>query len=138
MPRAILSLCVAVLIAGCRLHGAVAPPTPVPHKLGYTSGQGWFVYFSGTAGTVTVPSGSYVTGLSCHATGSGASLTITPDGPNIPTPTAGSAIPIPAGAAYSLSRPVIAGNANELGAGSVFVFAGTDAYIVTTYVIGGP
>lgn len=111
-----------------------------PRRIGATYGAGVdaFFYATGTSGTYTVPAGAYVTSLSCHATGSSATLTITPSGPSIVGPIAGSPIPIPAGGAYSLSRPVLAGYANELGAGSVFVFTGTDAYVITLYLVGGP
>jgi hypothetical protein len=150
VPLAVLLVVLAVLGAdpllaiGCGQHEQVAPPVPSafpsdePHRLGWAPGNAAFFYTAGTAGTVTVSAGSYVTGLSAHATGGGATLTITPSGPQVTSPAAGPGIPIPAGGAYSLSRPVLVGNSNELGTGSTLVFAGTDAYIVTFYQAGGP
>jgi hypothetical protein len=107
-------------------------------RAAWVSGNGSLYYAAGTAGTVTVAAGSYVTGVSCHATGAGATLTITPNGPGVADAAAGAAIPIPAGGAYSLARPVLVGNSQELGTGSIFVFSGTDAYVVTLEHVGGP
>jgi hypothetical protein len=96
-----------------------------------------FSYAAGASGAVTVPAGSYVVGLWCHATGAGATLTITAAGPDVSTPVAGPAIPIPPGAALSLSRPLLLGNSDELGTGSVLVFAGTDSFLVALFGAGG-
>ena len=123
---------------------ASTPPNPSAAELGhhklaaYAPGTDAMTYAAGAAATVTVPAGVYVTGLSCHATGGGATLTITPSGPSITSPTAGPSIPIPAGGGFSLGRPWLASNANELGAGTVLVFAGTDSYFVGYYALGGP
>jgi hypothetical protein len=101
-----------------------------------------FVVATGVSGTYTVPRG-YVVSISAVAAsgladagidaGGYGTITITPDGPSI---TDGSAvtqppIPIPAGYAYSVSRPVIQGSTNELGTGTVIVFSNTVAYTVT-------
>jgi hypothetical protein len=137
MRRLLLLLLSLVALAACVPKAAAGPPVPRPRLAAYAPGNGRFFYAAGTAGTVTVAAGSYVTGLSCHATGAGATLTITPAGPDVTVPVAGPAIPIPAGGALSLSRPLLLGNSDELGTGSILVFAGTDAYVVTFYQAGG-
>lgn len=115
---------------------ATAPPKHV--RASWSAGNGRFFYAGGTNGTYTVPGGAFVTGISAHATGGGATLTMTPAGPDVTSPVTGPAIPIPAGAALSLSRPLLTGNSDELGVGSVLVFTNTDAYIVTLFQGGGP
>ena len=142
MPRLVLLL-FASLLAGCIHFGnCPAPPAPAaaPHVVhaSWSPGNGRFFYAAGTSGTVTVAAGSYVTGISCHATGSGATLTITPSGPDVTSPVAGPAIPIPQNGALSLSKPLLTGNSDELGTGSTLVFSSTDAYIVTLFAGGGP
>ena len=87
------------------------------------------VIATGTSGTYTVPYG-YVTGVSAIAGGSGGTLTITPNGPTIVDAQAQPTITIPAGWAWTLPRPVIAGASYEMGAGTVFVFTGTLSYTV--------
>lgn len=101
-----------------------------------------FVVATGISGSYTVPRG-YVVSISAVAAnglpeagidaGGYGTITITPNGPSI---TDGSAvtqppIPIPAGYAYSVSRPVIQGSSIELGTGSVIVFSNTVAYTIT-------
>ena len=121
---------------------AGTPPAPAPtgnlHIGAYAPGTDGLTYATGTSGTYTVPTGVYVTGLSCYATAGGASLTITPSGPSITDAQAGSAITIAAGQGFSLGRPWLAGNANELGAGSVLVFSGTASYFISMYALGAP
>jgi hypothetical protein len=147
-------LTAALLLAMACASCDAMPPTPAAMALagdagqvashhpllaaGFTAGTDAFSYAAGTAGTYTVPAGTYVTSLTAHATGSGATLTMTPSGPNVTSPVAGPAIAIPAGAAYALNRPVLSGQANELGAGTTLVFAETDSYVVTLYAVGGP
>jgi hypothetical protein len=80
-------------------------------------------YDTGSAGTVTVPSGKSVLMITCHATTAG-TLTITPKGAG-QTGTAGGAIPIPAGAALTFEM------LGAIGEGTVLVFSGTDSYLVT-------
>ena len=119
------------------------PPTsPAPakgHRLGlsWAPGTDAFFYASGTSGTYTVPTGAYVTSWSAHATSAG-TVVVTPSGPQITDAQAGSTITLPAGSAYNMSKPALAGNANELGAGTTFVFTSTDAYVITMYLVGGP
>ena len=119
--------------------GATVPaaPTGNMHIGAYAPGTDGLPYATGTSGTYTVPTGVYVTGLSCYATAGGASLTITPSGPSITDAQAG-AIAIAAGQGFSLGRPWLAGNANELGAGSVLAFSGTASYFIAMYAIGAP
>ena len=143
MHKLVTAALLALACAACdpaQGQAAPAPTAAAPMRLGagLAPGTDAFTLAAGTAGTVTVPTGVFVTSLSCHATGSGATLTITPSGPNITDAAAQPAIPVPAGGAYALARPVLAGNANELGAGTTIVFSGTDAYSVTMYAIGGP
>lgn len=120
-----------------------------------------FSYAAGTSGTFVVPVGVYVIGWWAHSTAGGtASFTPTgprefptcaswdagPDpydaaadtGPDLfdaaPPATCratGSSITIPAGSSFGLSVPVLAGNVDELGAGTTFVFTSTDSYVVT-------
>jgi hypothetical protein len=122
---------------------AETPPAATAPAKGHRLLASWapgtdaFFYQSDTSGTYTVPSGAYVTSWSAHST-SGATVAITPSGPNIVDAQAGTNITIPAGSAYNMSKPALAGNANELGAGTVFVFTGTDAYVITMYLLGGP
>lgn len=86
-----------------------------------------FSYDAGTAGTVTVPSGKIVV-MFTAASIAGGSMTIAPGGPNQPTPSAGSSIPIPAGIPLSLAwEPGM----SPLGGGTVFVFTSTDSYLIT-------
>jgi hypothetical protein len=98
------------------------------------------VFATGVSGTYIVPRG-YVVGFSAVAsttadagvdggTGGYATVTITPSGPNVGTPVAQPPIYIPAGLNYSTGRPVIQGNTNELGVGSIFVFSGTSTYTI--------
>ncbi len=79
-------------------------------------------YASGVSGTYTVPAGAYVLGVTCHATTAGA-LTLNPTGGS------NSAIPLPAGSAFSIAEPLLGTN-GQLVAGSTIVFAGTDSYVV--------
>jgi hypothetical protein len=102
------------------------------------SGGSRFFYASGASGSYTVPAGAFVTGIWCHSSGDGATLTITPARPDVRTPVAGPAIPIPSGAVLSVGRPTLAGNSDELGTGSVLTFVGSDAYLVTLFGEGGP
>jgi hypothetical protein len=121
---------------GCR--GAPAPsssPDPSGHAdLTYGSqpkpGLASFFYSAGTAGTVTVPANAYVSGIAAHATNSGATLTLTPEGPGVIDASAGTAIPIPAGVGFALGRPVLYGSTFELGPGTIIVTSGTDSYFV--------
>ena len=99
------------------------------------------VFATGVSGTYTVPRG-YVVGLSAIASatadggldsgGVGATVTITPNGPNITDGAAVTQPPIliPAGYNWSVGRPVIQGNENEMGKGTVIVFYGTQTYTV--------
>lgn len=123
-------LALAFLIGACR--GADPAPTP-PAPAGYAPGQGLFFYATGISGTYTVPAGAYVTAITCHASASSATLTLTPSGPGVTSPEAGQPIAIPVGGALTLARPILQGNASELGAGSVIVFTNTDTYLVTLY-----
>jgi hypothetical protein len=129
-------------LSGCVHFGKCPAPAASDarpaHPLKWSPGNGQFFYAAGSSGTYTVPAGSYVTGVSCHATGGGATLTMTPNGPGVVSPVAGPSVPIPAGAALSLTRPLLQGNSQEFGTGSVFVFANTDAYILTLTQVGGP
>jgi hypothetical protein len=90
-----------------------------------------FSYDTGTAGTVTVGAGKFVTSLSCYSS-AGGTLTITPKGPN-QTSTAGSAITIPAGTPFTLPWPAC----SALGPTTELVFASTDSYVVTYAKSGG-
>jgi hypothetical protein len=98
------------------------------------------VFATGVSGTYTVPRG-YVVGLSAIASanpdggldsgGVGATVTITPTGPGITgSPVTQPPILIPAGYNWSVGRPVIQGSANEMGAGTVIVFYGTQTYTI--------
>ena len=99
------------------------------------------VFATGVSGTYTVPRG-YVVGLSAIASanpdggldsgGVGATVTITPNGPSITDGAAVTQPPIliPAGYNWSIGRPVIQGNANEMGTGTKIVFYGTQTYTV--------
>ena len=113
-----------------------APPPPpsategVPLKT-VTPGKSRFLTAAGTAGTYTVPAGAYITSFSCHASGAGATLVITANGPGITIPEAGASIVIPPSGAYGLDATVL--TPLTLGAGSTLVFTGTDAYAVTLY-----
>ena len=88
-----------------------------------------YSYAAGASGTVTVPTSTFVTGFSCHATSAG-TLTIAPSGPDVTSPVTGPSIPIPAGTSLSVSAPTLHGQQDELGDGTVFTFTGTDSYIV--------
>ena len=133
--------------ASCSPKSTPPPPgveagleASVDHRAAsYAPGNGRFFYAAGTAATYTVPSGAFVTGLSCvHATGAGATLTLTPAGPDVTSPVTGPAIPIPAGGAFSLSKPLLIGQAwTSLGVGTTIVFSGTDSYVVLLYQGGG-
>lgn len=85
-----------------------------------------YAYATGASGTVTVPNGSLVIGLSCMSVNQAGTLTIAPGGAN-QTGAVGGAIPIPQTGAYV--QPIQAG-LMQLGGGTVFVFAGTDSYVV--------
>lgn len=123
-----------------RRRAAAAYPNPTVDALATTSG---------TSGTFVVPSGAYVTSWWAHAAagGAGGTVTIAPSGPgSYPTcyasdastcRDAGPSITIPAGVAFSLEIPTLKGGADELGAGSVFVFAGTDSFAITVNGPGG-
>lgn len=121
-----------------RRRAAAAYPNPTVDALATTSG---------TSGTFVVPSGAYVTSWWAHAAagGAGGTVTIAPSGPGsyatcyvsdaATCRDAGPAITIPAGVAFTLEIPTLKGGADELGAGSVFVFAGTDSFAIT---VNGP
>jgi len=86
-----------------------------------------FSYDAGVSGTVTVPAGKQVIGMSCLSIGGG-SFTVAPGGANQPSPpTAGPSVPLPAGVAFDLSNSSIL---SQLGGGTVFTFTGTDTYMV--------
>lgn len=89
-----------------------------------------FKYNAGVSGTVTVPSGRAVTGITAHASASGASMTIAAQGADTAADPTGDSIPIPAGASISLGVPVIEQNDEQLGPGTVIVFTGTDSYLI--------
>lgn len=96
-----------------------------------------FKYNAGASGTVTVPAGRAVTGVTAHATGSGATLTIAAKGDNTPADSTGDSIPIPAGTSISFGVPVIEEDVDQLGPGTVFTFTGTDSYLVIYRQIKG-
>jgi hypothetical protein len=99
-----------------------------------------FVVATGISGSYTVPRG-YVVSISAVAAnglpeagidaGGYGTITITPNGPTITDASTQPPIPIPAGYAYSVSRPVIQGSSIELGTGTVIVFSNTVAYTIT-------
>jgi hypothetical protein len=97
-----------------------------------------FSYDAGASGTVTVPAGKKVVGIACHASGAG-SFTIAPTGPNDAAAVTGASIPLPAGTSFSIGRPVLDGDQNEVGPGSVIIFTGTDSYFVAyeNYIVSG-
>lgn len=102
---------------------ALAAPAPGPAS---------FLYAAGTAGAYTVPSGAFVTGITAHATGSGAYLTIAVQAVGQATDAGtGPQVPIPAGVGIELGRPVLLGSVQELGPGTVITTSGTDSYLVT-------
>lgn len=78
--------------------------------------SGTSTYYSGTSGSVSIPTSSWIVAVACHCTTAG-SLTIG----------GGSSIPVPANSQFSDTFPdaPIVG----IGAGSV-VFTGTDSYYV--------
>jgi hypothetical protein len=120
-----------------------------------------FTYAAGTAGTYIVPAGFAATSVWAHNTSGGGTLTIAPSGPrelsacaafdagiydagpdaDAAAPSwwgdagtclaAGASIVIPAASDYELAIPTISGGPDELGDGTVFVFTGTDSYVVT-------
>ena len=153
--RIFVLLLTLTLLNGCGLfrHAAAAPvpstpaisePAPTgaapkrPRFADYAPGNSLYFYTAGTSGTYTVPAGSYVTALACYATSGGATLTITPSGPGVTTPVAGPAIPVPTNGGFNLSKPVLVGNSNEMGTGTVLVFSGTSNYFVSLWHAGGP
>lgn len=86
-------------------------------------------YLTGASGTVTIATGERVIAASC-AGSSSFSVTISPSGPGqVAPPTAGGAITLAAGGAWSLPEMMCLG---QLGAGTVFVFTGTDVYMIWT------
>lgn len=89
-----------------------------------------FKYNAGASGTVTVPHGRCITGVTAHATGSGATLTIAAQGESTDADSTGDAIPIPAGTSISFGVPVIEENIDQLGPGTVLTFTGTDSYFI--------
>ena len=85
-------------------------------------------YLAGTNGTVTVPQGKRVTGMTCLSIGGG-SFTITIGGPNTAAPAApGPPVPIPAGVSFSLPPLFSLG---QLGPGTIFTFTSTDSYFIS-------
>ena len=95
-----------------------------------------FSYLAGTAGTATVPAGYFVTGIAAHATNSGASFTIAPQGPDTSAGVAGPSIPVPAGVGFGLGKPTLLGQQDEMGDGTVIVFTGTDMHFVSLTAYG--
>ena len=144
--RALALFAVVAALGACTLSFVAKVPAtvtvlqdggePDPRKLGASSIADRFSYLTGvTSAGVTIAAGYYVTAVSAHST-AGGSMTITPCGPNIATCTAGSSIAIPAGSAFTVTYPSLVGAQNELGAGSVFVFTGTDSYVITLAQLG--
>lgn len=78
---------------------------------------------AGTSGTVTVPSGRVLTRIVVHASGLGATMTITPAGAN-QTGVASAAMPVIQDDWLHL------GFLGELGGGSTVAFVGTDSYLL--------
>jgi hypothetical protein len=110
--------------------------TDVHHAL-YASGVGVvvdpLVIATGTNGTYTVTKG-YITNLSAVAQAAAdagnATVLITPTGPAVTDGAAQPVINIPPGYVWTLGRPAIQGNANELGVGSTIVFTNTASYTI--------
>ena len=92
-----------------------------------------FSYAAGSAATVTVPAGMYVTKIIALGA-SMATLTITPQGPN-QSNSAGSAIPLPSTSVYWEFEPLAV-----IGPGSTLAFANTVSYFVAyaKFKAGGP
>lgn len=142
---------ISVAIGALFAFACTDTETPARGKRGatFTTAADAIATTSGTSGTIVVPIGAYVTSWWAHAAagGAGGTVTIAPTGPReYPTcytsaaatcRDAGPAITIPAGAAFSMEVPVLAGNADELGAGTTFIFSGTDSYAITVNGPGG-
>ncbi len=117
---------------------AMAPPhnfkAPAPgyYNMFYASGNAVTDAGVGTVVVYTVPSGTYVTGVSAHTSIAGAYMTIAPYGIGYTggAPVVGPQISIPNGAAFSLGKEVLFGSLSELGPGSVLTFYGVDTYYV--------
>jgi len=96
--------------------------------------NGVYSHAAGTSGTVTVPSGMTVVGLSAF-TAAGGTITITPKGPG-QSQTAQTAITLPANSGwFHAPTNVFLG---QLGAGTTIAFASTDAYVVYYTKMGRP
>lgn len=113
--------------------GAPPPSHVTGHPLG-TVITDRFSYLAGTSGTVTIASGYYVTGVGVHATAA-ATMTIAPSNSDTSSPTTGPTITIPASSSWSIPMSIM--RPLDLGGGTVFVFTGTDAYVITLQNGGG-
>jgi hypothetical protein len=89
---------------------------------------------NGTAGTVTVPSGAFVTALTCYSS-AGGTVALTVSGPGQASSPSTYTITIPAGTPFSREWPL----GSNIGGGSTIVFTSTDSYYVeyATPVAGG-
>jgi hypothetical protein len=147
---AVLAAILAPVLDGCakehaKVGGGNFLANPGPDR---------FAYFSGTSGTVTIPTGYYVTNWWAHNTSGGGTVVIEPTGPGVyagcvdagtsdagdagdaavdagdagPCRGAGMTFTIPAATAFAEGIPVLRGAPDELGDGTTFVFTGTDSY----------
>ena len=122
----------ALLAVGCT---SADPSSPAPASsseklLGAAPGPQAIFYTAGTSGAYTVPAGAFVSGITAHATGSGAYLTISVQAVGQADAGTGSQIPIPPGVGFEIGRPVLTGSVLELGPGTVVTTSGTDSYAI--------
>jgi hypothetical protein len=156
MPRRTL---IVVLSAVALAVGVPLACQPKDVRVGARAGYAapvadTFSQAAGTAGTYTVPTGFFVTSWWAHNTVGGATVVITPTGAreysacvdagcttteagttctSVSTPCAspGPTLTIPAATGHGDAVPVLLGGPDELGEGTVFVFSGTDSYVLT-------
>ena len=118
-PPRHLALLVLLLVAAC--GGGMG----TRHAVGAGSLVDRYIPIAGTAGTVTVPTGTYLLQCSALATASGATITVTPCGPSIGTCTAGAAWAVPTTNVLTFTPP---GAPNSVADTSTVVFSGTSSY----------
>jgi hypothetical protein len=95
------------------------------HTVGAATLVDRFSLAAGTAGTVTVGTGKYVTMCSAAGTATNMTMTVTPCGPQVATCTAQTAVPIPSGIPATL---LPTGAPNSIADTSTIVFANTLQY----------
>lgn len=128
----ILALAIVVCLVG--LLGCHPRATAKsPRLVGSATLVDRFSLLTGTSGTVTVPAGCYVLGMTATVASGNGTVAITPCGPDIASCTASNVVTVPAANPFSLGPPTLKGGPDEMGDGTTIVFGSTSRYVVAIW-----